>query len=126
MNKLSAVAEPAPAGPPQQRQSVAAHAAAANMPSSPVASTGRVAQQALRKRDLESELLDRLLNGPQAAVLAQGPPAPAPPCASATRDCSVSTRRRRLRTVPITHSIYSCTGKCDYASLDATWGVLLP
>ena len=32
----------------------------------------RVAQQTLRKRDFESELLDRLLNGAQAAAPAQG------------------------------------------------------
>ena len=85
------------------------HAAAANMPSSPVALTVRVAQQALRKRDLESELLDRLLNGPQAAAPLQGPSALSAPCASVMHDCSVNIRCRRLRTAAatITHSMMS-------------------
>lgn len=68
-------AEPAVPGSPQQRPHAAVHAAAANIPSSPVPSTVRVAQQTLRKRDYESELLDRLLNSAQqAAAPAQGEP----------------------------------------------------
>lgn len=58
-------------------------AAAANIPSSPVPSTVRVAQQTLRKRDYESELLDRLLNSAQAAAPVQGATA----CLSLVNDC---------------------------------------
>jgi len=65
-------AEPAPASMSQQRPETSVHAGVANIPSSPVPSTVRVAQQTLRKRDFESELLDRLLNGQQASAPAQG------------------------------------------------------
>ena len=60
-------------------------------PSTPAATQEglRVPQQVLRKRDFESELLDRLLNG--AAV--QPPPPPAPPGA---RPAPLSRRRHVL------------------------------
>ena len=87
-----ACAEPASAGPPQQRPHAAAHAAAANIPSSPVPSTVRVAQQTLRKRDYESELLDRLLNSAQAAAPVQGEPA----SSCLVNVCSFELRRKGL------------------------------
>ena len=65
---LGCFAEPTAALMPQQQRTDAAAAVSA----SPVQATVRASQQTLRKRDFESELLDRLLNGAQAAVPSQG------------------------------------------------------
>jgi hypothetical protein len=77
-------AEPVAAAAPQTRLDAGTRAGpapigsspSASIPTSPVPSTVRMAQQTLRKRDFESELLDRLLNGAQAAAPAQGEDVP--------------------------------------------------
>ena len=65
---LGCFAEPMPAVMSQQQRADAAAAVSA----SPVQAAVRASQQTLRKRDFESELLDRLLNGAQAAAPSQG------------------------------------------------------
>ncbi|CAK0779799.1 hypothetical protein CVIRNUC_004855 [Coccomyxa viridis] len=68
----SLLKEPTAALMSQQQRTDAAAAVSA----SPVQATVRASQQTLRKRDFESELLDRLLNGAQAAVPSQGQQVP--------------------------------------------------